>query len=100
MLLPLISGQEKPRSVIEVANAVRDGLGGDMEHKINGQFRSGDIRHCYADTSQASKIIGFEAKTEFEEGLPIFLDWAAEEEGVMDLVDKGVSELSEKGLIK
>jgi dTDP-L-rhamnose 4-epimerase len=93
-------GTGKPRSVIEVANAVRDGLGGDMEHKINGQFRSGDIRHCYADTSLAAETIGFKAETEFETGLPVFLDWAAEEEGVLDLVDKGVSELSEKGLIK
>jgi hypothetical protein len=30
----------------------------------------------------------------------VFLDWAAEEEGVQDKVQKGVSELQEKGLIK
>lgn len=93
-------GTGRALSVLEVAAQVRDGLGGDMENEIAGKFRSGDIRHCYADTGLASSVMDFKAETAFEEGLPVFLDWASEEEGVIDLVDKGVSELDKKGLIK
>ncbi len=93
-------GTGKPRSVLDVADAVRDGLGGDLPHQVQGSFRSGDIRHCYADTGLAGKVLDYETKTSFEEGLPVFLDWAAEEEGVQDKVQKGVSELQKKGLIK
>jgi len=93
-------GAGRPLTVLEVADAVRSGLGGELEHEIKGQFRSGDIRHCYADTALAEKTLRFKAETAFERGLPRFLDWAAEEEGVRDLVDKGVGELREKGLIK
>ncbi|MFO8058360.1 MAG: SDR family NAD(P)-dependent oxidoreductase [bacterium] len=93
-------GTGKPRSVLDVADAVRDGLGGDLPHEVQGAFRSGDIRHCYADTGLAREVLDYETATSFEEGLPVFLDWAAEEEGVEDLVQKGVSELKDKGLIK
>ncbi len=93
-------GTGRPLSVIQVAEAVRDGLGGDMDHEIRGQFRSGDIRHCYADVTRLGNVLNFKAETSFERGLPVFLDWAVEEEGVVDLVDKGVGELAEKGLIK
>jgi dTDP-L-rhamnose 4-epimerase len=93
-------GTGRPRSVLEVAEAVREGLGGGPAPEIQGSFRGGDIRHCYADTTLAGQALSFRAETPFEKGLPRFLDWAAEEEGVLDLVDKGVSELSAKGLIR
>jgi len=93
-------GAGAPRTVLEVAEAVRNGLGGHVPPEFKGRFRSGDVRHCYADTARAEKIIGYTAGTDFERGLQFFLDWAAEEEGVKDLVDTGVSELEEKGLIK
>lgn len=93
-------GTGRPRSVLEVAEAVREGLGGDRAPEIRGQFRSGDIRHCYADTHRAETVLSFSAETSFEQGLPRFLDWASEEEGIKDLVEKGVGELENKGLIK
>jgi dTDP-L-rhamnose 4-epimerase len=93
-------GTGRPLSVLEVADAVRNGLGGKMAHEIQGRFRSGDIRHCYADANLAEKTLAFRAQTRFEDGLPYFLDWAAEEEGVRDLVEMGVGELAGKGLIK
>lgn len=93
-------GTGKPKSVLEVAEAVRAGLGGETGAEISGRFRFGDIRHCYADTRQAETVLGFKAATAFEKGLELFLDWASEEEGVRDLVDQGIRELDEKGLIK
>jgi len=93
-------GTGRALSVIEVSEAVRDGLHGDVPLEIKGRFRSGDIRHCFANASLAEKTIGFKAETSFEVGLPYFLDWSAEEEDIKCLVDKGVGELNDKGLIK
>jgi dTDP-L-rhamnose 4-epimerase len=93
-------GTGRPLSVLEVAAAVREGLHGDIPMEVQGRFRSGDIRHCYADASLAERVFGFKAQTRFEEGLPYFLDWAAEEEGVNCLVDQASGELARKGLIK
>lgn len=92
-------GTGRPRSALEAAEAVRKGLGGPPP-EIRNQYRAGDIRHCYADTRRAREVLGFEAKKSFEDGLKLFLDWAVEEEGVRDLVDKGIGELDAKGLLK
>lgn len=32
-------------------------------------YRAGDIRNNYADVSKAKKLLGFEAKTSFAEGI-------------------------------
>jgi dTDP-L-rhamnose 4-epimerase len=93
-------GTGRPLSVIQVAEAVRDGLSSEIPLEVKGKFRSGDIRHCYANTDLATNAIGFKAETSFEEGLPYFLDWSAEEEKIENMVDKGMSELDSKGLIK
>ncbi len=93
-------GTGRHLSVMEVASEVRKGLGGDNEFQVQGKFRSGDIRHCYADASLAEKVIGFTAETRFEDGLPYFLDWSSEEEGVDFKADKASGELAQKGLIK
>lgn len=93
-------GTGEKLSVMDVALAVQGGLSGDLEPEVKGRFRSGDIRHCYADTARARSVLDFKTMTNFEEGLPRFLDWAVEEEGVMDLVDKSVGELEDSGLIK
>jgi dTDP-L-rhamnose 4-epimerase len=93
-------GTGRPLSVLEVAGAVREGLHGDVPLEVVGRFRSGDIRHCYSDASLAERVLGFKAQTRFEEGLPYFLDWAAEEEGVNCMVEQASGELADKGLIK
>ena len=98
--IPVNIGTGRATPIIDVATLVRDGLGGSLEHEVRGQFRSGDIRHCYADITRAEEVLNFKAEVTIEEGLPELLEWAAAEEGVQDMVERGVSELSEKGLIK
>jgi len=93
-------GTGRALSVMDVVNAVIKGLDGKEPPMVTGYFRVGDIRHCYSDPSRAKKIIGFEPRIKFEDGILEFLDWAREEEGVMDLADKCLKELQSKGLIK
>ncbi len=93
-------GTGRALSVLEAVSAVIKGLGEDIEPQITEKFRVGDIRHCYADTRRAKEILGFEAQVKFEEGIVEFLDWAKEQEGVLDLADRCLKELEEKGLLK
>jgi dTDP-L-rhamnose 4-epimerase len=93
-------GTGRALTVNEAVAAVVGGLDGKEPPLITGRFRTGDIRHCYADVSRAKKILGFKARIKFEKGLPEFLDWAREEEGVLDLADRCLGELEAKGLVK
>jgi dTDP-L-rhamnose 4-epimerase len=82
----------------ELARELAAALGSDLEPEITGEFRAGDIRHCFADTTRAEKLLGFRATTTLAEGLPELAEWVArqtfEERG-----DEAVAGLRRAGLI-
>lgn len=43
-----------------------------------GPERVGDVRHSFADISHAEKLIGFEPKVDFKEGLDLSIEWYKE----------------------
>ncbi|MBF0747749.1 NAD-dependent epimerase/dehydratase family protein, partial [Gemella sp. 19428wG2_WT2a] len=45
-------GAGEPTSVLDIANLLVDALGGTVRPEVTGQYRLGDIRHCYADLRQ------------------------------------------------
>ena len=55
-------GTGRADSVGEVADAARRGARRRHRAGAAGQYRAGDIRHCFADTSRARELLGFEAK--------------------------------------
>src|SRR5690242_14899734 len=59
-------GTGRPSTVDDVAAALSDGLGVEIEPERVGQYRAGDIRHCYGDVSRAKELLGFEARVELE----------------------------------
>ena len=65
---------------------------------MTGEYRAGDIRHCFADTSRARELLGFEAKVELAEGLPELAEWVASRR-VAERVDAAISELRALGLV-
>jgi dTDP-L-rhamnose 4-epimerase len=79
---------------------LKKGLGFDEKPVIVNRFRSGDIRHCYAETTRAEQVIGFKAEISLEKGIQEFLQWAQGQESVKDLVGRAVNELEQKGLVK
>jgi dTDP-L-rhamnose 4-epimerase len=46
-----------------------------IEPVISGQYRSGDIRHCFADTTLAERVLGYRAQVSFEDGLAQLAEW-------------------------
>ncbi len=91
------SGQD--RSVREVARALGEAMGrNNLEPEIVGKARTGDIRHCYCDTSLAREALGFEARQDFGEGLAELAGWLAGQTAE-DRAASAREELEARGLV-
>jgi len=85
-------------TILDIAETLAARLGKPhIKPRILGTFRSGDIRHCFADTSKARRILGFEPSVTFEQGIDDLIDWLATQ-SCRDLSDQAQSELNERGL--
>ncbi len=68
-------GTGVPTSILEVARTIAGGLDKDVEPEIAAQYRAGDIRHCFADTGLAERLLGFRAEISFADGMRDLLAW-------------------------
>ena len=89
----------RPITIAEVARTLAGRVGVDVEARVGGRYRAGDIRHCIGDPSRAREVLGFEAKMTFSDGLDEFLAWSAAAEAE-DRVDESLSELERLGLVR
>lgn len=93
-------GTGKPTSILEIGKAIARELGKPSDDfVIKNQFRSGDIRHCFADVSLAKAILGFSAEIEFVSGVSDLCSWVKTCTS-SDRVDSATQELQEHGLTK
>jgi dTDP-L-rhamnose 4-epimerase len=91
-------GTGRPTSVLDIANKLKSILKSDSVLRISGDFRVGDIRHCFADTSAAKRLLNFEASVDINEGLDRFAAWVCTQAIVTDDPARAMTELKEKGL--
>ena len=84
--------------IVELAARLAGLLAPELEPEITGEFRAGDIRHCYADTTAARELLGFEARVGLDEGLPELVEWVAGER-VAERGDEAADDLRARGLI-
>ena len=92
-------GTGRPKSVLDVAESVARGLGVDIEPEVVGQYRAGDIRHCYADARRAEELLGFRAEIPFDRGIEDLLEWLEGQEA-LDSVDAAREALAARGLTR
>lgn len=90
-------GSGRAYTVSEIAARVADAVGKRIEPEITGQYRKGDIRHCFADVSLANELLGYQPKVSLEEGLRELAGWL-EGRSAEDAVAKAKAELSARGL--
>ena len=63
-------GSGEPITICEVAARLADVLGSTgVEAQITGNYRAGDIRHCFADITRAREVLGYEPQVSFNAGL-------------------------------
>jgi dTDP-L-rhamnose 4-epimerase len=70
----------------------------DLAPEILGQFRSGDIRNCFADIAKARALLGFHPEFRLEDSLDPFVAWVSGTAAV----DRGADmrrQLEERGLV-
>lgn len=88
-----------PMTVKEVAERTIRAIGQpQIEPDITGRYRAGDIRHCFADVTLASQVLGWEPKVTLEEGLEDLAGWLDGQSAI----DRGVEareELAARGLM-
>lgn len=95
-ILNIGSGQAV--SIIEVASSLATVLGkSNIRPEISGLYRSGDIRHCFADISRARHTLDFKPAISLEAGLLDLVQWLASQKAI-DRVDEARGELSARGL--
>ncbi|MBA4149783.1 MAG: SDR family NAD(P)-dependent oxidoreductase [Verrucomicrobia bacterium] len=69
----------------------------NIEPEVTGEYRTGDIRHCFADISFARKVLGYNPVVTFDEGLEEFAAWL-EGQVAVDHAEKAKAELASRGL--
>ena len=93
-------GSGKGTTVLEVAEFLKKYYQSDINIKISGNFRLGDIRHNVADLSKIENKLGFHAKVDFQSGIKQFAGWVNQQEIQEDHYAESIQELKEKGLLK
>lgn len=95
MALNIGSGQ--PISICEIAKILENALGVEITAEITGKHRAGDIRHCFADISLASRKLGYKPQFGFASGVCELASWL-KSQTANDRAAEAVEQLSAYGL--
>ncbi|MGE3957177.1 MAG: NAD-dependent epimerase/dehydratase family protein [Vicinamibacterales bacterium] len=91
-------GSGTSSTVRDIATQMAGALGVDgIEADITGQYRVGDIRHCFADITKARMLLGYQPQMALEEGLLELAGWLGGQEAY-DRVAEANAELARRGL--
>ncbi|HEX3817396.1 MAG TPA: SDR family NAD(P)-dependent oxidoreductase [Chthoniobacterales bacterium] len=91
-------GSGRSHSILEIAQEMAQVLDQEeLEPKITGKYRVGDIRNCFADISKARHLLGYEPQVTLEDGLENLAEWL-EGQIPVDGVDAAQKELEARGL--
>ncbi len=91
-------GSGRSYSILEIAQQIGRVLGQEeLEAKVTGKCRIGDIRNCFADISKAKRVLRYEPRVTLEDGLEDLAEWL-EGQIPVDQVDAAQEELEARGL--
>jgi dTDP-L-rhamnose 4-epimerase len=97
--LPVNIGSGRSVSVIEIAQELAQVLDVEIEPRVIGKYRAGDIRHCFADVSRARELLGFEARVSLKDGMRELAEWLRTQTAD-DRVEAATAELVSRGLAR
>jgi dTDP-L-rhamnose 4-epimerase len=94
-------GTGTPISIYQVALTLAKFINPSLTPIVQEKFRPGDIRHCYADVSKITKMLGYKPKYSFDSGMKELVEWVRSQQGkIEDRSDLANKELQQKGLIQ
>jgi dTDP-L-rhamnose 4-epimerase len=92
-------GTGRPTDLLQLYAALQKALDvPGIEPTIPGRFRTGDIRHCFADISRISAALGYAPAVDLEAGLKELADWMRTQPAE-NLTGHAAAELERKGLV-
>lgn len=93
-------GSGQPVDVMTIATMLKKQLGIGGNIKVTGNYRSGDIRHNYADIQRAYGLLGWKPLVKIEEGLRRFVSWVESQQPGIDGYEHALDELKSRGMLK
>ncbi|WP_025229367.1 NAD-dependent epimerase/dehydratase family protein [Fimbriimonas ginsengisoli] len=85
-------------TIEETARKVAKAMGKEhIEPEICGQYRVGDVRHCFPDITLARELLGYEPQILLDDGLAELAEWLQEQTAI-DKVDEMRQQLASRGL--
>jgi dTDP-L-rhamnose 4-epimerase len=85
-------------TVREIAARLARVMGKDyLAPDVNGKYRVGDIRNCFADVSKARDLLGYEPRVALDDGMAELAAWL-EGQVAQDRVEQASAELAARGL--
>lgn len=93
-------GSGVPVDVLTVAKLLIKHLAPSARAKVTGNFRVGDIRHCYADLALIARKLGFKPKFGFEEGIAAFASWVKSQKVENSRFSHSITEMRSRGLFQ
>ena len=92
-------GSGMPARIDEVACLLQRCLGVTSAADVSGEFRLGDIRHCYADIRAIQNALGFQPEVELAAGIGQFVDWVKTQPVEPDRLEQATEALVNRGLM-
>jgi len=92
-------GSGRSVTVREIGEQLGATIGKQIEPEVTGEYRVGDIRHCFADITLARETLGYEPEIELAQGLAELAVWL-EGRVADDRVDAAADELAKRGLTR
>jgi dTDP-L-rhamnose 4-epimerase len=93
-------GSGESVSVREVAERLAECLDKhEIEPRLTGKYRVGDIRHCFADITVARRTLGYSPRVPLERGMEQLAEWL-EGQTATDRVETASAELAIRGLTR
>jgi dTDP-L-rhamnose 4-epimerase len=71
----------------------------NIRARVTGQYRVGDIRHCFADIAKAREVLGYEPRIALDDGMAELAEWL-QGQTVEDRVESAHRELAARGLTR
>ena len=91
-------GSGEPVTIREIADALSDALGVQVPAEITGKYRAGDVRHCFADITQAAQLLRYQPRMRLKQGVEELITWLQSQQA-QDSVDQALCQLSIHGLV-
>lgn len=86
-------------TVCQVAEELARALDKSVRAVVTEKFREGDIRHCVSTIDKARRLLGYNPRISFREGMSELAAWVSEQQAV-DGVEAAARELEQRGLAR